>query len=129
MSEPIVFVDSSEIRPGKVDEARRAFQTLVEFVGANEPRAISYAVYLNEDETHVTVVQVHPDSASMELHMQAAADAFAGFQDLLELQTMDVYGAPSEELLERMRAKARMLGTATVRVHDLHAGLARFGPR
>lgn len=127
MSEPIVFIDSSEILEGKLEELKTAMKELVEFVQANEPRPIAYDVYFNEGGTRMTVVQVHPDSASMEFHMRVAGPAFPKFAELIKLLTMDVYGKPSDDLLEQMRTKAQMLGSATVLVHELHAGFARFG--
>lgn len=75
----------------------------------------------------MTVVQVHPDSASMELHMRIAADEFRRFADLLTLRAMDVYGEPSEGLLGQLRRKVEMLGEATITVHRHQAGFARFG--
>jgi quinol monooxygenase YgiN len=127
MSEPIVFIDRSEIREGKLEELKTAMKELAEFVEANEPRTIAYDVYFDEAGSRVTVVQVHPDSASMEFHMKAAGHLFPRFADLLELVTMDVYGEPSEELLGRLRQKTQMLGVGSVVVHQLHAGFARFG--
>lgn len=127
MSEPIVVVDTSEISRGKLEELKAAVDELVRFVESNEPRPIAYNVYLSHDETRVTVVQVHPDSASMEFHMQVAAPAFRRFADLLALRATDVYGAPNEHLLEQLRQKVGMLGSAAVVVHDRHAGFARFG--
>jgi hypothetical protein len=100
----------------------------VAFVESNEPRPILYDIYLDEDGTRMTVVQVHPDSESMEYHMTVAGPAFAGFAELVTLSTLDVYGEPSEELLEQLRRKVQMLGTATVEVHRLQAGFARFHP-
>jgi hypothetical protein len=129
MSEPIVFVDSSEIREGKLKELKTAIHDLVEFVESNEPRPIAYNVYLNESGTRMTVVQVHPDSASMEFHMKVAGSAFRKFVELIRLSTMDIYGKPSDDLLEQMRQKVQMLGSATVVVHEQHAGFARFGTR
>jgi hypothetical protein len=61
----------------------------------------------------------------MEHHMRVAGPAFAGFAELITLSTMDVYGTPSEGLLELLRRKVQMLGDATVVVHDLQAGFAR----
>lgn len=127
MSEPIVFIDRSEIREGKLEELKTAMKELAEFVEANEPRTIAYDVYVDEAGSRVTVVQVHPDSASMEFHMKAAGHLFPRFADLLELVTMDVYGEPSEELLGRLRQKTQMLGVGSVVVHALHAGFARYG--
>jgi quinol monooxygenase YgiN len=126
MSEPIISLDTSEIRYGKLDELKKAVAELVEFVRSNEPRPIAYEVYLDQTGSRMTVVQVHPDSASMEYHMTVAGPAFPGFAELLTLSTLDVYGKPSEELLELLRRKVRMLGDATVVVHELQAGFTRF---
>ncbi len=73
----------------------------------------------------MTVVQGHPDSASMKYNMTVAGPAFPWFAELITLSTLDVYGKPSEELLELLRRKVRMLGDATVVVHELQAGFTR----
>jgi quinol monooxygenase YgiN len=126
MSEPIISLDTSLIRVGRLDELKRAVAELVELVRSNEPRPIVYEVFVDQTESRMTVVQVHPDSASMEYHMTVAGPAFAGFAELVTLSTLDVYGKPSEELLELLRRKVQMLGEATVNVHDLQAGFARI---
>jgi quinol monooxygenase YgiN len=126
MSEPLISLDTSLIRDGRLDELKEAVTELVEFVRSNEPRPIAYEVYVDETGSRMTVVQVHPDSASMEYHMTIAGPAFAGFAELITLSTLDVYGKPSEELLELLRRKAQMLGDTTVVVHDLQAGFARI---
>jgi quinol monooxygenase YgiN len=124
--ELIISLDTSLIRVGRLDELKRAVAELVEFVRSNEPRPIVYEVYVDNTESRMTVVQVHPDSASMEYHMTVAGPAFAGFAELVTLSTLDVYGKPSEELLELLHRKVQMLGDATVIVHDLQAGFARI---
>ena len=126
MSEPIISIDTSLIRDGKLDELKRAVAELVEFVRSNELRPIVYQVYVDDSRSRMTVVQVHPDSASMEYHMTVAGPAFAGFAELVTLSTLDVYGKPSGELLELLRRKVQMLGDATVVVHDLQGGFARI---
>jgi quinol monooxygenase YgiN len=126
MSEPVISIDTSSIREGRLDELKRAVADLVEFVQSNEPRPIVYQVYVDDSGSRMTVVQVHPDSASMENHMTVAGPAFAGFAELVTLSTLDVYGKPSGELLELLRRKVQMLGDATVTVHDLQAGFARI---
>ena len=126
MVQPLVVVDTSAVREGMLVPLQAAMDDLVRFVEANEPRVLSYSVHFDEQGTRMTVVQVHPDSASMELHLEAAAPLFSRVKDLVTLETMDVYGAASEALLDKLRRKARMLGTATLVVHPLHAGIARF---
>lgn len=126
MTDPIVFVDTSEIREGKLEELRRAVAELAEFVDANETETISYQVFFSDDDRQMTVLQVHPDSASMERHMEVAGPVFAKFADLLVLRTIDIYGSPSEKVVEQLRRKAELLGTASVTVHERQAGFARF---
>jgi hypothetical protein len=65
----------------------------------------------------------------MEFHMKVAGPAFPKFLEFIKMSAMHIYGKPSDDLLEQMRQKARMLGNATVVVHELHAGFARFGVR
>ena len=127
MTEPIVYIDSSEIREGKLEELKTAMNELVEFIEANEPRLIAYNVYFKEDGSRMTVVHVHPDSASLGFHMKVAGPLFPKFAEFIKLLTIDVYGKPSDDLVEQMRQKAQMLGNGTVLVHELHAGFARFG--
>jgi quinol monooxygenase YgiN len=129
MSEPVISIDVSRIRPGRLEELKRATMELVEFVDANETRPLLYSVFFNEDDTEMTVLQVHPDSASMEFHMDVAGPAFRGLSEFLTLLRIDIYGPAGDRLLEQMRQKAKMLGNATLLVHERHAGVARLGVR
>lgn len=126
MSQPIIVVDSSEIREGKLEELKAALKELVEFVEANEADPLAYSIHLDEAGTRMTVVQIHPSSASMEFHMEVAGPVFRRLTDLLTLSRVDFYGKPSDRLIDQMRQKARMLGNASVVVNELHAGFARF---
>jgi quinol monooxygenase YgiN len=128
MSEPIVYIDYSEVRNGKIEELKTAMNELVELIESNEPQLIAYNVYFNEDDTRVTVVHVHADSASLEFHMKIAGSAFPKFAQFVKLLSIDVYGKLADELLEQVRRKAAMLGNGTVQVHSLHGGFARFRP-
>ena len=130
MSEPIVLVDSNQIREGRRAELEAAMKDLVAFVEANELRPILYQMYVNEAGTTMTVVQVHPDSDSVELHTKVAAPVFAKFSELLTMATMDVYGSPSPALLEQLRKKAQLLGSSgALGVHSLQAGFTRLASR
>ena len=128
MSDLIVSIDWSEVHEGKLEDLQVAMKALAEFVDTNERRPLAYEVYFSGDGTRMTVLQIHPDSASMEHHMRVAATGFAKVKDLLSLSAIDIYGTPSEALLDLMRQKAQLLGGATLAVHDPHAGFTRFGP-
>jgi hypothetical protein len=125
--DPIVAIDSSEIREGKIEELKARLTELVDFVEANEAEPIAYSVYIDEDGRRMTVMQIHANSASMELHMRLAGPIFRRFTELVVLSRIDFYGRPSDALLEQMRQKAEMLGNASVVVNELQAGFARFG--
>ena len=122
---PLVYVDTSTIRDGKLEELREAMRNLAAFVEANVPRLISYGFYLDGDQRHMTVVAVHPDSASLEYHMGVGGAEFRKFADLIELLRIDVYGRLTDPVRERLNQKARMLGKGTVTVHEFHAGFFR----
>jgi hypothetical protein len=127
MAEPLIILDTSEVREGKREHLEHGIAELAAFVETNESDPIAYEVYFADHGCLMTVLQVHPDSASMERHMELAGPVFAKFADLVVLRTIDVYGSPSENVLEQLRRKADLLGTATVTVHDRQAGFVRSG--
>lgn len=128
MAEPIVYIDRSEVREGKLDALKGAIGELAEFIEANVPRAISYSIYLDETGSKMTVVQIQPDSDALEFHLKVGGPAFAKFRDLIRLTAIEVYGNASANLLKQVNEKARMLGGGTVAVHELQGGFTRFGP-
>jgi hypothetical protein len=127
--EPIIYIDRSEIRNGKVEELKTSIKELAELVKNNEPRIISYNAYFIEESNSLSVIHIHPDSASLEHHGQVAGPAFSKFVNLVKLLTIDIYGQPSNVAIEQLRKKANLLGNATLAVHRLHAGFSRFGVR
>jgi quinol monooxygenase YgiN len=129
MSDAIVYVDTSDVRDGALEELKAAMKELVDFVEANEPRLIAYNVYFSDDGTRMTVVHVHPDSASLEYHMEVAGPAFRRFVELVTLSSIHIYGEPSEKLLKQSHEKARLLGRGAVVVDAPQAGFSRFAVR
>src|SRR4029450_2860918 len=109
MSSPILVVDSSEIREGKLEEVKAEVEDLVAFVEANEAEPVAYNIYFDEAGTQMTVAQIHPFPASLEPHLTVAGPVFRRFADLLSLVRVDVYGRPGEAALEQMRSKAQLL--------------------
>jgi quinol monooxygenase YgiN len=129
MSDAIVYIDTSDVRDGAVEALKAGMNELVEFVDANEPRLIAYNVYFSDDGTRMTVVHVHPDSASLEYHMEVAGPIFRRFVDLVNLTSIHIYGEPSERVLTQAHEKARLLGRGAVVVDALHAGFTRSAIR
>ncbi|HEX9710931.1 MAG TPA: nickel-binding protein [Actinomycetota bacterium] len=74
MTAPFIFIGTYSIKEGKAEEARNALGEHAEFVETNEPRLISFNVYFNGDGSAVSIIQVHPDAASMDFHMRLIAE-------------------------------------------------------
>ena len=126
MSDLILYVDTSDVREGALEELKPAIRELVDFVEANEPRLIAYNVYLSDEGTTMTVVNVHPDSASLEYHMTVAGPLFRQFVELVTLSSIHIYGEPSEKALKQAQEKAQLLGRGAVEVEPLFAGFTRL---
>lgn len=127
MSEQIVYIDRSEILDGKLEELKKGINELVDFVDAREPQLISYGFFINEEAARMTVIAVHPDSASLEYHMEIAGAEFRKLARFVKLLTIEVYGQPSDKALRQLRQKAQMLGEGErVVVQEPQASFARF---
>jgi hypothetical protein len=124
-SQPIVYVDTSQVREGRLEELKAAMRDLAEFVEANEPQLLAYHVYFSDDGARMTVLHINVDSASLELHMEVAGPKFPPIGEFIDMLAIDVYGRPEAALVERLRQKAALLGSGVVRVHELHAGFTR----
>jgi hypothetical protein len=98
MSEPFIFIGTHRLQEGRLEEFEKSFADLVNVVEANEPRMIAFNGYANEEGTEVAVVQIHPDAASMEHHMQVVrqhiTDAYESLLD--ETTSIQVFGHLSE---------------------------------
>ena len=125
MTMPIVYVDRSDVRPGKAADLRRAVSDLVEFVQDREPQLISYGFHIDSEGSTMTVVAVHPDSASLELHLDIGGPGFRKVGQFITLRQIEVFGEPSELALQRLHEKARTLGGAALTVRPVDAGFGR----
>jgi quinol monooxygenase YgiN len=121
MSEPFIFIGTHTLKEGKLQDFKQSCGELVEVVEANEPRLIAFNLYVNEDGTEVTVVQVHPDADSMLFHMQVAREHISeAYQSTLnKTERIDLYGKPSDAVLEMIRQLAGSGVPLSVKAHHL----------
>jgi quinol monooxygenase YgiN len=104
MSQPFIYIGTYTVKAGKLDQCRKQLQELARVVEANEPRLVAFNVFGDEQGSRVSVVQVHPDAASMEHHMKVVAEHLGSAFDYLEDTVSEqVYGTPSEELAELLK--------------------------
>ena len=113
MSQLLVYVDTSDVREGELEELKGAIQELAEFIEDSEPQLIAYNVYISDDGTKMTVMHVHADAASLDYHMDVAGPRFARFASLLTLKSIYIYGEPSPKAVSQLREKVQLLGAET----------------
>lgn len=123
----IVYIDRSDIREGRLDDLKAGIHRLVEFIESSEPQLIAYGFHLDEEAGQMTVVAIHPDSASLELHLQIGAPEFRKLADMITLRDITVYGSLGPQVLAMLRQKATALGGSSVAVHERFAGFERAG--
>jgi len=125
MGEPFVYVGTWTIKPGKFEEARKWLAEHVEFVETNEPRLIAFHVYFDQTGGTASVVQVHPDSASMEFHMQLVSEHMGGAFDYIDAILSEQYYGPISESLAQTLAAWEAPGVAVTRMPVHEAGFTR----
>jgi len=107
MIKPLIFVSTWKIKEGRLEDYKQFAREFMEHVKAKEPQLIAFNMYFNEDETEMTSIQVHPDAASMDFHLQVLAKVIGEDMiewidraDFLAPKQFEIYGTPSAKLLE-----------------------------
>ena len=101
MSGPFVFVGNWSIKEGKVEEAKKLLAEHAESIEANEPRLISFNFYIDQEARQVASVQVHPDTESMEFHMELLSKHLESTGNWLDtVLNEQYYGYKSAKLTE-----------------------------
>ena len=105
-STPLIFVATNRLKPGQLDAERRV-PDLIEFVEQNEPQLIAFNEYVNDNGTEVTVVQVHPDAASMQKHLGIIRERAAqAYDDTLDATlAIQIFGPVDPQMLSTMRTQ------------------------
>ena len=108
MSGPLIFIATNRLKQGRLEEERTRVPDLCDFIETNEPRLMAFNEYANEEGTEVGVVQVHPDADSCEFHLGVVRErAERAYGQTLEGTTsIQVYGTPSDAIMEMLRQQA-----------------------
>jgi hypothetical protein len=121
----VVYVDHSDIHQGHLDELKDGIRRVVDVIETREPQLIAYGFHLDEEALRMTVTAVHPDSASLELHLEIGKEEFRKLADMITLTQIEVYGSISERVRSMLEQKAAMLGGNGVTVTERFAGFTR----
>jgi hypothetical protein len=119
LSEPIIFIAHQKIKQGKVEEYKKCYHEVGDWMEANKPHTAAHIAYMNEDGTEASVVHIFPNMEAMEKHMQDLGDIGAKAFTLMEIIGFDVYGTPSKMVLDSM---LRMIPGAKVTLRPQRAG-------
>lgn len=103
MSKPIVFISTHKIREGKLDDFRKHIRNGAELMEANKPHTVAFLPYLNEESSEVSIVHVFPDAEAMEEHMEGVGDRAKAAAEFLDFHLLEVYGTPSDSVLQMMQ--------------------------
>jgi hypothetical protein len=83
---------------------------LSEIVKSKEPQLIAFNAFINEDETEMTSIQVHPNAASMDFHLKVnreiMVDSMSAVADSVEPKNLEYYGSPPESLQVSVAGRA-----------------------
>ncbi len=100
---PLVVLIRAEISAGKADAYRAYYREMTAAIEANEPRMIGLGAYLDAQARHVTSIQIHPDQASFEWHMQVLRTKIQESFGLLQESSIELLGETDEALTANMR--------------------------
>jgi quinol monooxygenase YgiN len=121
MSGPIVFISHNTVKDGKLEGFREAFGEVSVALEAERPGTIVYLAFADEDGSRVSVVHVFPDASAMGRHLQGVQERMAKAVGFIETTGYEIYGAPSEPVLEAMHGFAQSEDVA-LQVQPDHVG-------
>jgi hypothetical protein len=120
----LIYVGTHAIAPGKLDVAKEVSRELGVFLEANHPRMLHFGIYIDDDAHEMTVIQIHPDEGSLALHMELARERIARAYEFLTTTRIDIYGTPSEALVDQIRQMG--VGAPPIRFNVATAGFSRL---
>ena len=104
MPGPFIFIASNRLRAGRFGAEQQRVPGLSRFIEENEPQLVAFNEYANEVLSEVSVVQVHPDAASMEYHLSLIGDrAREAYAQTIQATTrIQVFGTPTGNILRML---------------------------
>jgi hypothetical protein len=126
MSEPIVFVSHLRVKAGKFDDMQDLSSQIATAMEAGRPQTIGFLFYVDEGGTRVTIIHMFPDAESMDLHFAGADDRSRAAYEYVDPDGWEIYGKPSEAVLEQMRREAATAGVGLELQPEFLAGFLRL---
>jgi quinol monooxygenase YgiN len=127
MSGPIVFISHNTVKDGKLEGFREAFGEVADAVNADKPGTVVYLAFADEGGSQVSVVHVFPDAVAMGQHLHGVQERMAKAVGFIQTTGYEIYGAPSEPVLEAMRCFAEAEGVPLEVQRGYLGGYLRLG--
>jgi hypothetical protein len=102
MHEQVIFIGTFRIPDRETWEP--AVARMRAFVEANVLRVRFFHAYAETDGDEGTVIYGHPDAASLDEHLAAAAQLIREGSEMVEITGIQFLGAPNPATVERLRA-------------------------
>ena len=127
MAEPLIFINTYTIKPGKQEAYKNAHQQVADIVEAKEPNMLYFALHISEDGSEATTVQVHADAENLGYHMSVIQDHVRAAYEYIDNSdtAIRIFGSPTAEVLDQMRQLAG--SGVSVTVSPAVLGFNRFG--
>jgi hypothetical protein len=126
MAEPLIFINTYTIKPGKEEAYKTAHQKVADIVEAKEPRMLYFALHTSEDGSEAATVQVHANAENLGYHMSVVENHIRAAHEYLDYSNMTIriFGSPTAEILDQMRQLAG--SGVSVTVSPAALGFNRF---
>ncbi|HEU5224643.1 MAG TPA: hypothetical protein VFV29_02470 [Actinomycetota bacterium] len=121
MPGPIVFISHNIVKDGKLEGFRKAFGAVAKEMDAEKPGTVVFLAFAGDDGSEVSVVHVFPDADAMGQHLQGVQERMGTAVEFIQTKGYEIYGAPSEPVLEAMHGFADAEGVP-LHVQGDHVG-------
>lgn len=98
MMNPIQLVVEFAIPDGKLDAVKKLVAAAIEIVEANEPGALSYQYYFNDDESQLYLLELHRDAQAVLGHLANAGEIIGQLLETTQVVRLQIFGDLSDDL-------------------------------
>jgi quinol monooxygenase YgiN len=106
MPGPIVFISHNAVKAGMLEGFRNAFGQVTQALDAEKPGTVVFLAFAADDGSEVSIVHVFPDADAMGQHLEGVQERTGTAVEFIQTKGYEIYGAPSEPVLEAMRGFA-----------------------
>lgn len=123
---PLTFIATYRVTEGAADELARLCEVYTNTVLEHEPSSSGLGIYVNEDRSRLTHVQMHRGADEMDSHLRLVFPIIQRLDALAEVDTIQVYGTPGPVLTQALD-RNRDAGAEIEVVADAVGGFSRAG--